>query len=205
MSATLPELLLGDWNVYQLQTFHAQDRINRGLFVGRRKANADNLGQMEKLIAWCRLRHVEPRLWLFFLFKSRQWKFPPKFDDGNMLSEKQLAKYRALKTGLGFFRRRTGASALEGDDAEFDPNRDMAPHAEALKQRYLAEGQIQRCLDETLVNTLGYHPRSPICGCCPAAYECAVRLEGMLPFPILALRAGRISQREAERMARPRE
>lgn len=196
----LVALLLADFNVYRYQTrFYAQRMDEWAIRPARMQpATAELLGSM---VGWCRERAIEPRLWLYGLFRFRGWKWPVRLDRGSLMSERQIPRYRRL-SGLGFFQRRVMATSLEGVGGEWDQNRDLAPHVEQLKSRYAAEGRHATCLDEQIVRTLGYHPASRVCRQCPVAGECAARLEGLAPFSFLALRAGRMTASQAAECGR---
>jgi hypothetical protein len=193
--------LVEDWNVYLMQTFHVHQMRAQGRYIGTRRPNAANVAMMDAMVEWCRGRAIEPRQWLFFLFKRTNWRFPPKWQEGYLMSEAAAKKFRKpAKYSLAFFRRRMGAAAVV-DDAAYDPNRDITPATEALKARYAESGQQMRCLDETLVRTAGFHPQSRVCAACKLSQECALALEAAAPFAILALRSGIITSSEAERQA----
>jgi hypothetical protein len=195
-------LLLQDWNVYLPLTRWAAEQK----FMPRaRGPTKDNLTILANVVEWCRERSVEPRAWLHFCFHHRGFKWPPKFEprkDGksDLTSESLLPKFLKGQSGLGFFRRRMAASSEVHDDA-YDPNRDMTPHVEQLKYRYREAGDTETCASRQLVQTLGYHPRSVPCVGCPSRVRCAVQLEAAVAFPIVALRAGRITVQEAEALA----
>jgi len=203
MPLPIEHLLLGDWNVYMHATQHAHQLRQAGRHVGMRKPLPANLAVLADMVAWCKEQGVEPRLWMFHLFARTNWRFPPKWP-GSFRSEAALEKFRRTigRSNLAFFRRRVSASKVAAEDGQaYDPNRDTTPSVEGLKARYLESGQEDRCMGEMLLRTLGYHPRSDVCGRCRLREECAVRLEGTMPFPVLALRSGRITSDEAERMA----
>lgn len=200
----LLHLLVGDWAVYTQQTRWVFQRRQQGQVTRMRKANERTLQQFGKMVEWCRARSIEPRLWLYFLFSVRNWFAPPRFDDGSLMSESAIEKYRRFGSRgdrLGFFRRRMGASARESVGGTYDPNRDLAPSVESLKAHYNASGDHQRCYEETLLKTLGYHPKSQTCRACPISGQCAVGLEAAVAFPILSLRLGRITSADAEAIA----
>lgn len=198
-------LLLSDWNVYMCQTHFWHERKAAGQYMGHRKMTPNNHALLASMVLWCRSRGVEPRLWLFFQFKVRGWRFPPKFDEGCLMSEKMLTKFWGMRTsGLGFFKKRMAVSKAEAEaDAAFDPNRDTTPSVESVKQNFLTVGNPSGCMQDVM-RTLGFHPKSSVCSGCPIRNQCAVELEAMVPFPILALRAGRITAAEAEKIARAR-
>lgn len=196
-------LLFTDYNVFRGCTHHLFEAAKENPFLRRYlKATPERLSVLARMEEWCRERNVEPRLWLHFLFQMRGWRFSPKLTTADLCSEKALARF-GKKAKLSFFRQHTQAHSLvDRSDAGFDPNRDTTPSVEALKLGYLQSGQAQRCLDEQLVQTLGYHPRSAVCLRCPLACDCAVRLEASVPFSLHAVRAGRLTPADAERQAR---
>ena len=198
---TFLKTLLADWNVYMAQTHFWHERVRSGQPMASRKLTPANREFLHKMVLWCAQHGVEPRLWLFHQFKGRGWRFPPKFDESCLMSEKALPKFRNLKAAsLGFFRRRMAASKQSGLEV-FDPNRDIATTVESLKSRFLERGSAEECMQATLTQTLGYHPKSVVCQSCPQAQPCSAALEALVPFPILALRAGRITAEEADRIA----
>lgn len=188
-------LLLADFNVYRYQTrFYAQRMDEWSIKPAR--MTPQTAGLLREMVGWCREHGVEPRLWLYGLFRFRGWKWPVRLDRGSLMSERLIPRYRKL-SGLGFFQRRVMAASLEDAGGSWDQNRDLAPHVEQLKGRYLAEGRSVVCLDEQIVRTLGFHPASQVCRQCPVRAECAARLEGLAPFSFLALRSGRLTAEQA--------
>jgi hypothetical protein len=201
---TLEQVLLDDYNVYRMQTQHFWNQSQDASQPWRTKdlkATEARLQLFRDMCSWCAQRNLEPRLWLYILFKSRAWRFPPKCEAGSLMSENMIPRYRSAK-GLGFFSRRIIATNRP-DEAEMpDPNRDLIHVVEALKERYAASGQHQRCMEELIIRTNGYHPKSKVCCACPLLGECAVRTQGSMSFDILGLRYGRITLEEAEKQAR---
>lgn len=196
----LVEKLFDDYTIYrELTQFVWNLRENVGAKNTRPKRTDEKLAILSTMVAWCREQGVEPRLWLFSLFSGRSWKYPPKLEAGHLCSKNMLEKY-AKTRGLGFFRKRVMAS--RDDDLTVDPNKDLIPGVEGRKSGYLLSGQASRCREETMLNTLGYHPKSETCLQCPEAHRCAIDLAGRMPFDILALRDGRLSADDAERIAR---
>lgn len=197
--------LLGDWNVYSAQTRNTHQRALQGRPTGSRKATSANVKLLTAYIEWCGVRHIEPRLFLYFLFARRKWHFAPKFEAGNLMSDAMAEKYKQdgpRRGTLGFFKRRLRASSLEQAEAEaYDPNRDTTPSVEGLKARLQESGQSERCKAETVVVTMGFHPKSAVCLRCPVRVDCMLELESMVPFPIMALRQGRITAQQAEAIA----
>lgn len=196
--------LLSDWNFYQAQTWNRQNLINQGRHPSYRSANEKNLAVLSSMVQWCRSHSVEPRLWVFLLFKWRGWKFGPQFDPKHLQSEKLLERYARQRTGLGFFRNHVARDRPEdGDDSgTFDPNKDLLATLEAKKQAYVQTGQAQLCMDLMVRETLGYHPRSNVCATCPLRDPCSALLESTVPFPIIALRRGAITTAQARLIAR---
>lgn len=192
--ATLPELLFSDFNVYRQQTRHADTLRNEGKYGYKfLKPTPERMKLMEDLVRWCRERQIEPRVWMFSLFKGRNWLYPPPMQRGHLMSEKFIPRFQKMK-GFGFFRRRQSASRKLDD---YDPNRDINGTVEALKFRYASAHQQERCLSEMLSKTLGYHPESQVCQGCSKQKQCVVQLQSFLRFDIIALRTGKLSATEA--------
>lgn len=194
----LPELLLEDFNVYRAQTKYMADLIDSGVPLKPLKVTPERLKLMQEMADWCQERDLEPRQWLFTLFKSRNWVYPVKFERGSLLSENMRSRYAKMR-GLGFFKKRVRQSK---DTGGYDPNVDINGTVEALKFRYASSQQRQRCLDEIFVTTLGWHPDSAQCNSCPLARQCAMKLQGYVTFDIIALRMGRLTSSEAEAASR---
>ena len=196
------EQLFEDFCCYQQQTeFIFNLRENKGARHTRPKQTPDALEALGQMLDWCNEKGVEPRRWLFVLHAVRKWKFPIKLARGHLCSEKVLPKF-ATTRGLGFFRARVAATSEAAAMGDADPNRDVFPAIEGRKQGYAQTGQVDRCVDEMMTSTYGYHPKSPVCTACPERHRCAIGLASLMPFDILALRDGRLSAADAERIAR---
>lgn len=201
----LAAVLLADYNYYRRQTRATHIQESDGIPFRPNSLNAKNRKIVDELIVWCREHMIEPRYWIYFLFKVRNWHYQPKLEAGHLQSKKMLEKHQKRKStgyGLSFFAKRRRATASEEftDTEAFDPNRDTDPTIERQKKQYLENGQSALCLTATQ-DTLGYHPQSKTCAACPMAGECAIQLQSMMPFPIISLRAGLITSEEAKRIA----
>lgn len=204
MASTLAVQLFSDWNHWRRQTrSFAANALANEWAMRDLKETEERLQLFEEMIVWCRERKLEPRLWLMCLFKIRMWTFPPKLERGSLMSENVIPKVKK-QHGLGIMRARLLQTARQHTRNDVDPNRDLLYAVEALKQRYANEGASERCLDEALVRTNGFHEKSPVCQRCPVSGKCSIKLMAFCSFDILALRAGRITAEEAEKQARLR-
>jgi len=192
---SLASTLLKDFNAYRYATRNIQMLADQGETIYSFKENKKNMAILDDTIEFCRERSIEPRLWIFSLFKQRKWVFAPRLLPGHLMSETHVPKYRKMQ-GLGFFRKRV--SMIDDGIESYDPNRDINVTIEALKKRYASSEQHERCFDELMLRTLGFHPKSATCVVCPFNKKCAVSLQSMMRFDIIALREGRLTAREAE-------
>lgn len=193
--------LFEDWNHWRKQTRQFAVLMQKNEWAARElKSTPERLDLFEKMIPWCRARHLEPRLWLMCLFKIRMWTFAPQLTEGSLMSENMIPKAKRQR-GLGILRTRIQQTNRQAHSNEADPNRDVIHSVEALKFRYANENASARCLDEILEKTMGFHPKSPICLRCPLSGKCALALQAFVCFDVHGLRAGRITAEEAERQA----
>lgn len=190
--------LLADWNYYRLQTKFMHTLRAKNAFIRPRKLTPETHAVLIDFQKWCREHKLEPRLWMYALFKLRNWMASPKMERGHLMSTRLLGRYKTM-TGLGFFRRRrTATQHDEREDRMYDPNRDVNHTVEALKKQYLRSNDVQTCMNQMVERTLGYHPASEACRSCPLAGPCATKLLSFVRFDILALRDGRITSRQAQ-------
>jgi len=200
MMSDLAAQLLADWSYYRTLTKHYHTLQGQGARFGAKKMTTELRTLMEELISWCREKHLEPRLWLFSLFKNRGWQGAPQLLRGHLLSDKQVPRYRRM-SGIGFFGRRMRATAKDAAQEEFfDPNRDTAPAVEALKRSFV--GKPQECLNQVLDRTLGFHPKSTVCLSCTVKTKCSIKIQGYVMFDIIALRKGELSSGDAAAISR---
>ena len=189
---TEAERLFADYNFYWLMTGRIQEYRASGRYIRPYKFTQARAELFSDLAAWCRDRGIDPRLWIYTLFRARCWRFAPQLARGHLLSEAMVERYRRLR-GLDGYRRRV----LETLPSEaYDPNRDLNSTVESRKAYYASSGQTERCMRE-MVETLGYHPRSAICAGCPSRASCRSKLEGFVDFDIIALREGRLTAEQA--------
>lgn len=194
------EQLLANFNYYRDKTMHTHNMKREHPVRPRSmtKANHKILLSMQK---WCLDRQIDAMLWMFALFKLRGWRAAPSFKASHLESENLIPRYRKMK-GIGFYSAHlTSTRAKKAEEERHDPNRDLAPTIEAEKRRILASDDPRRCLDEILIRTMGFHPKSAVCRSCQFAPECAVRIQSCVPFSILGLRAGTVTQAEAKQAA----
>lgn len=184
--------LFNAYRVWWLQTSNIQKRREERP-INLHKQTEERVQLFQKLITWCGERELDPRLYLYSLFRGRRWLFAPQLREGHLMSENMISRYKKMveKECLGGYRQFLDVAE------EFDPNRDMTPSVEALKSRYLKYGQADRCMLETPATTFGYHPKSPLCQTCPLRIECENRLQSLVGFDIQALRRGEITADQA--------
>lgn len=191
-------VLFADYNRWRLQTSSIEKKRSEGVFVRTFKETPERLALFQKLALWCRDRGLDPRLWVYLLFRSRAWTFPPPLLENHFLSERMVPKYHKMADrALDGYRRHL--RDYYGKNTPFDPNWEISAYSEAMKERYASYGDQDRCVRETVDNTLGFHPKSPVCVVCPARSICLQQLRQLIPeFDILALREGRISPETAK-------
>jgi len=204
------QTLLNDFNDYRSRTeYQARIRAKRPIHsVGREKAYPF-LAAMD---SWCIAHGVDSRRWLYWLFARTNFRYAPKLAclKPSAKNEVQaLGKYLALKHTPLFSDRLYHEQAHKRlhDGETFSANRDLSPMAEALKRRYLAAGEPERCMAEMFNArpdahpTWGYHPKSTTCVRCPLAASCAAKLRAAVPaFDPIAVRSGAMTLAEAQVM-----
>lgn len=186
-----------DYQFYWLQTSNIQRFRATGRPIRTPKLTAERYALFASLYDWCVQKEVDPRLWLFALFRSRRWMFAPQPKVGHLLSEKFYAagKYeRVIEGGCldGYRLYRIGQTATG-----LDPNKDLIPQAEQRKRVYQQNDQSDLCMLMTPSETFGYHPESQWCEKCPRKSECRDRLDRMVSFDVQALREGRLTVEQA--------
>lgn len=189
-----PASLLADYTFYWLLTGHVRELRAQGRYFRTHKATPARIALFAELIAWCREGGIDPRLWIYTLFRARQWRYPPMLTRGHLMSPAMIDRYKDLR-GLDGYRRHLLENRGVPRDT-YDPNRDVNVTVEARKRYYLETNQLDRCLRE-MVETLGFHPASHVCQTCPERVKCRTQLEGFVAFDVIALREGRISAEQA--------
>lgn len=191
--------MLADWNYYRtLTSTYYKLVVEKHAHIRARKMTDEIRALLEDTVRWCREKGVEPRQWIFCLFKARNWMAAPKLEKSNLQSVNMLRRYKQM-SGLGFFKvRRRATQREEAEDSWFDPNRDIDPSIEAEKLHMLRSNNTQECFSKILDRTLGWHPHSKVCAECPLAGPCSLKLQSLVPFNIIALRLGKITSREVQ-------
>lgn len=201
-----PAKLLDDYNVYWQKTGLAHKMRTEGRFVRGYKLTPDRERALTRMTTWCATHGLNPRLYVYSLFKTRNFVFPPPFTQltpGKKTEKKALERYAAL-SGVEMYQKviQTDIQLRRIErGAEFDPNRDLSNAAESLKRQYVAEQLTSQCMDTMRAETFGYHPKSLVCVRCPARAECLSRLKALTPFDVLALRQGTITSQQAREQA----
>jgi hypothetical protein len=148
------------------------------------KVTDERVALCAEMAAWCREREIDPRLWLFHLFRARRWTYKPKLERGHLMSENMVERYRKLQ-GFESFRKQQ----LKAGGADFDPLLDLDSTVEATKQQLLEAGQADRCRLQMTTKTLGFHPQSPVCQVCPEKEACRAALQERFPhFDVVEFR-----------------
>lgn len=189
--------LFHDFNRWRKQTAFAEKIRAEGKFYSNYKETPERLEIFEDLAVWCRGHQIDPRLWVYILFKARSWMFPPKLQASHLKSDNILKRYEKLTTSSldGY---RTHILREYGDiELAFDPNWEISFYAEAIKKKYTEQGDYTRCMREIFENTLGYHPKSNVCQKCPVRKQCEFELRRFVDFDIMSLRRGDITPAQA--------
>jgi hypothetical protein len=152
---------------------------------------------------WCREQGINPRRWLYHLFRKRRWLFAPSLTQlvpAKRSVQKALAAYAEMTDTPEYAARiaRETEEARKAEGGGIDPNRDLIPLAEARKRIYLSEGRPDKCMAVMATETYGYHPKSAVCGRCRSGHPCAVKLAASVAFDILALRRGEMTLQQAQ-------
>ncbi len=179
--------LFDAYSYYRGFTAHYQKRYKRAL-----KRSPDRLKRLEEMSTWCKSRGLDPQYWLYSLFAARNWFYAPRWDQ--LCSAKNIANYERWKPHDGD--RVRVQFTVQREERQWNWWRDVGGTSEALKQKYAARGDYQRCYYAT-DQTYGYHPRSPVCTSCPLSKPCLQNLQGQVRFDIVALRRGDITLEQA--------
>lgn len=203
--------ILDDYNYYRSYTAHVRDMRAKGHPVldvkMKTKAGADRTPYFEKMVDFCDEHGLDPKIWLYMLFRIRKWRAAPRVDQLVPKSKKTVQKNLSLYADLSdlplFQKHRVEQRQQDAQEAGevWDVNRDVGYSTEALKRRYLNEGNAERCMSEMDERTYGYHPKSLVCARCPVATECARKLEMKFGTQMLALRRGEITARQAQQLS----
>lgn len=199
------EQLLDDYNYYRFHTGHVHSMRSNGRRILSVKLNKEREASLAKMQAWCGEHDIDPRLWLYSLFKARRWMYSPRFDQlipGAKTKKKAIARYLELAPSQQqtLFQKRVDRELAEGQQT-FDPNRDISRVAEELKRKWVVRlNNPEACLED-MENTYGYHPQSLVCARCPLAAQCAAALQQKVGYDIQALRRGDMTAKQAMRIA----
>lgn len=205
-----PQGILDDYNYYRSYTSHVQEMRAKGQYVAdvkmRTKKGEDRRPYFEGMLSFCDEHGLDPKIWLYMLFKIRRWRAAPRFNQLVPKSKKTLQKNLSIYADLSdlplFQQHRAEQrhqAAVEAGEV-WDVNRDLGYSTEALKRRYLNEGDPERCMDEMEERTYGYHPKSLVCARCPVVTQCTQKLEAKYGTQILSLRRGDITARQAQQL-----
>ena len=205
------QTLLDKYNYFRAHTSWVQDMRAKGNFVNEvvmvTKKGEDREPYFQELIDFCGERQIDPQIWLYMLFKIRGWKAAPKFNQLVPKSKKTLQKNLNIYANLSdiplFQKHRdqqNHQAAVEAGQV-WDKNRDIGWSTEALKRRYLNEGDSERCMAEMDERTFGYHPRSLVCARCPSVTQCTQILESKYGTHIVSLRRGEMTARQAQQLS----
>jgi hypothetical protein len=149
---------------------------------------------VEKYLAWCLAKSVDPLLFITFRFQHLKPKgLLPKLD--RLKSEKVLALFEEYGEGKLLHARMEKKLASEMIDYTETSLRGLADapteSEEYFKRTFLSEGKAKLCLFGA-TRSGGFHPRSVWCGRCSEAVACSAQLNGRSGFDVSALRSGRV-------------
>ena len=193
--------LLNDYDFYRFHTTQTAQMRDKGIPVKGLLPTKGRLQALEEMATWCEQNGLDAELWLYSLFRRSWMRFAPRFDQlvpSKRTLKKQIARYHELGD-VPLYRDRCRMKnqvrvVSAGDN--YDPNRDLSSTTEAAKRLYLLDGDTAGCMGDE--RTLGFHPKSNVCAPCSAREACALRLQAMIPFDILALRRGEITAAQAQ-------
>lgn len=122
--------------------------------------------------SFIRRHNLDPRLWIRSQFAARRGKHSVRL--GSMASEKSLARHRAFGAA--------NAAAALGQDLLRDQCQDDIPR-DGVEPTFLSEaakralaGSPEVCMASSRTLTLGWNPRSTVCGGCRMALRCKLAL-----------------------------
>lgn len=194
----LERVLFDDYRYYRNYTTYMRKQKSERPYLRDLKVSAMRLKLFAEMIVWCRTNSVEPRQWLYSLFDSRKWVYPPRLESTHLCSKKHLIKFPEVSNYTLFKQRQINQQNLDALSVQaFDPNRDIGLAIENVKRSYLFRNDFQVCMLRIAEETYGYHPRSTVCARCPVTAECETRLGQLVDFDIQALRRGEITSEMA--------
>lgn len=200
--AELAKVLLDDFNDYRARTQRHFELRDRAPYMTKPLTpTAERMKLFAEMITWCRERNLEPRAWLYGLFRVRNWVYPVKATKGCLMSEKLIAKIKRLPAGSVLRHRVQLTQKATTFGGDIDPNKDIIASVETMKQNYAQRGLYASCFVQ-METMLGYHPKSAVCATCPLQQQCAVTLTALFPFDIIGLRQGTVTVQQAEEAAR---
>ncbi len=193
-----------DFLYYRTFTARAKERFYNGEPIRSLKFTPERKKLFSELVQWCQHKGVEPRLWVYHLHQKRKWTWPPKPQPGDLMSENMLKSFGDM-WDTSFYQYRMAQTRkfkrLEAGEV-YDPNKDISLTVEATKERYRRSNRVHQCLAEVATTSLGYHPKSSICQACAMASRCTHEVQALVPFDIVALRAGHITAEQAQAAVR---
>lgn len=203
--------ILDTYNYFRAHTTHVHELRDQGKKVNdvvlRTKRGEDRTPYFQGFLDFCKEQNVDPRMWMYMLFKIRGWKAAPKFTQLVPKSKKTLQKnlntYANLSDIPLFQKMRDERNHRESVESgnDWDKNRDIGISTEAVKRRYLNDGDSERCIEEMDERTYGFHPQSLVCARCPLTTQCASIFERKFGPHIAALRRGELTVKQAKQVS----
>ena len=194
-----------DYNTYRFHTHWYLERVRarkiRACSLSKTSPKGKKLrSALESMAHWCAERNIDPRHWLYSLFQTRKWLHIVRYDQ--LISPNHLKRYTPTKQSVGFQNRirEEWTTQRKSEGNSYDPNRDTSNTTESLKRRYLSFDEADACMG-SMPETLGFHPKSDVCGGCSLREDCAVQLQTLVNFDIQALRRGEITAQDAQMAA----
>ena len=181
--------LFDDYNYYRAHTHHYKMQ-QQNHYMRACKLTPDREQALSRLIDWCLQEELDARRWMAVIYYRRKFLYAPRWDQ---LTPKSKATRKLYETGtLPLYDQRLREEQEAHVIESLNPNRDIIPAAEILKDKYLKQGLGRDCITD-MRSTYGYHPLSLACRRCPVAHECREVVKSCFPFDVLALREGRVT------------
>ena len=197
------EVLFEDYCYWREKTLYVQKLKAEKPYIKNLKPTPARAALFAEMSQWCTDKGVLPRQWVYSLFATRRWQYPPKLERSHLCSEKHLDRFAKFSDYKVFTARmlELGQSLQLANPVTYDPNTHISSAAEEAKRYYVNIGDVAACMNGMETETFGYHPKSLVCQKCSAGGECSQRLKERVNFDIGALREGKITSEEAYRIA----
>lgn len=181
-----PKQLFLDYCYYRDNTLNIRKLKQDKPFIRPLKYTDERGVLFNELMLWCSARKLPVRKWLYSLFVTRRWMYPPKLEVNHLCSENHIPKFRKVRDYR--FYEKYIAEKDNNQKGVFDPNVEVTKAVEERKRELIQKGGPKLCRQFMEKETFGFHPKSVVCKFCDDWYGCAKQLNELVGFDIMKLR-----------------